>query len=218
MSEDGDGPPGDLFTSIDGVRDDDSDSEPLLTPEDRPRGILSPTDRDYLCGLKEYAQPQTDANRRQDIRERVINGLKDFVLLSLFLDPDERAKVFEELGSDETDDVLAAMIAFAYLGVDGDRPRLERCIGHGVLQGANVNRLFQSGGRATNADVSISVEYDPDVEKLSRRLENGKELTDAEIGALVRAGNIGAEDIEELAESPRDFPGVFAGRGSEPRD
>lgn len=218
MTDDPDGPAGDLFTGVDDVRDDDSDSEPLLTPEDRPRGILSPTDRDYLCGLKEYAQPQTDANRRQAIRERVVNGLKDFALLSLFLESDERAKVFEELGPDETDDTLASMIAFAYLGIEGDRPRLETCIEHGVLQGANVNKLFQSAGRATDADVSISVEYNPDVKKLYRRLEDGKELTDAEIGALVRAGKIGGEEIEELAESPRGFPGVSVGRCSESRD
>jgi len=63
-------------------------SEPLVTPEDRPRGILSPTDREYLYGQKEYAQPQTDANRRQAIRERVVNGLKDFELLSLLLEPE----------------------------------------------------------------------------------------------------------------------------------
>ena len=182
-------------------------------PEDRPRGILSPTDREYLCGLKEYAQPQTDANRRQAIRERVGNGLKDFLLLGQLLETAEREKVFEELGPEETDDVLSAMFAFAYLG--WDQLRLKACIERGILQGENVDKLFQSSGRATNVDVSISVEHNPDIEKLHQRLENGRELTDAEIGALVRAGKVDREDIEELAESPRGFPGVFAGQKSE---
>ncbi|WP_175454713.1 hypothetical protein, partial [Halobellus clavatus] len=56
-------------------------------------------------------------------------------------------------------------------------------------------------------DVSISVEYNPDIEKLYRRFEDGQELTDAEVGALVRAGKIGGEEIEELVESPRGFTG-----------
>ncbi|SDY57119.1 hypothetical protein SAMN04487946_1258, partial [Halobellus clavatus] len=99
------------------------------------------------------------------------------MLLSLFLGSDEREKIFAELGSKETDDTLAAMVAFGYLGLDRDRPRLETCIEHGVLQGANVDKLFQSSGRATNVDVSISVEYNPDIEKLYRRFEDGQELT-----------------------------------------
>jgi hypothetical protein len=37
-------------------------------------------------------------------------------------------------------------------------------------------------------------------------------LTDAEIGALVRAGKIGGDDLDELAESSEGFPGVFVGR------
>ncbi|MGQ4557307.1 hypothetical protein [Halobellus sp. GM3] len=214
MANNSDRPTDELFTGVDDVTDDDREPEPPLTPEERPRGILTPTDREYLCGLKEYAQPQTDANRRQDIRERVANGLKDFVLLSLFLEPDEREKIFEAFGPEETEDVLAAMVAFGYLGLEGDRPRLETCIEHGVLQGANVDKLFQSSGRATNVDVSISVEYNPDIEKLYRRFEDGQELTDAEVGALVRAGKINGDEIEELVGSPRGFPGVFAGRGS----
>jgi len=75
-----------LFTGVEDI-DDDRELAPILTPEDRPRGILSPTDREYLCGHKEYAQPQTDANRRQAIRERVVNGLEDFALLSVLLEP-----------------------------------------------------------------------------------------------------------------------------------
>jgi len=107
-----------LFTGVEDI-DDDRELAPILTPEDRPRGILSPTDREYLCGHKEYAQPQTDANRRQAIRERVVNGLEDFALLSVLLEPGEREKVFAELGQEETDEALASMVAFAYLGVEG---------------------------------------------------------------------------------------------------
>ena len=61
------------------------------------------------------------------------------------------------------------------------------------------------------ADVSISVEYDPDIEALSQRFKDGADLTDAEVGALVRAGRIDRDDLDELAESSGNFPGVFVG-------
>jgi hypothetical protein len=200
-----------LFTGVEGPKQDGESGGGLsITPEDRPRGILSPTDRDYLCGLKEYAQPQTDANRRQDIRERVENGLKDFALLWMLLEPDERKKVFEELGEDGTDEVIESMVTFAYLGIDQDTIRLEECIERGVLAAANADKLFRSAGRATDADVSIDIEYNPDAEKLYRRFEDGAQLSDAEVGVLVRSGKLDSDDIEVLQDSA-GFPGVYAG-------
>lgn len=190
---------------------DEGSGEPLVSPRDRPRGILSPTDREYLCGLKEYAQPQTDANRRQDIRERVVNGVEDFALLSLFLDEDQRGKVFEKLGEDEAEEAIASMVAFAYLGLKQDRPRFEQCLEHGILQAANRDKIFRSAGRATDADVSISVEYEPDPDKLYRQFEDGKKLTDAEIGVLVRSGRFDLDDLAMLDDSSQSYLGVYAG-------
>lgn len=205
----------DLFTGVEGPKDEAESGDGIsITPEERSRGILSPTDREYLCGLKEYAQPQTDANRRQDIRERVENGLQDFALLWMFLERDEREKVFEELGEDGTDEAIASMVAFAYLGIDQDTARLEECIERGVLGAANADKLFRSSGRATDADVSIDIEYNPDVEKLYRRFEEGGQLSDAEVGVLVRSGKLDTADFEELQNSEEGFPGVYAGKGA----
>jgi hypothetical protein len=213
MADDRDLEPGGLFSGIEEATgsSDDSDSEPLVTPEDRPRGILSATDREYLCGLKEYAQPQTDANRRQDIRERVFNGLKDFALLFLFLQREEREKIIEALGQDETEEAISSMAAFAYLALEQDQPRFEECLERGILMAANRDKLFRSAGRATDVDVSINVEYNPDPEKLVRQFEQGKNLTDAEIGVLVRNRKISEKDLEELQDEQRGFPGVFPG-------
>lgn len=211
MDEEPDTENDDLFTSVEGPMEEAGSGDGLsTTPEDRPRGILSPTDRDYLCGLKEYAQPQTDANRRQDIRKRVEDGLKDFALLWMFLEQDEREKVFDALGEDGTDEVIESMVSFGYLGIDQDTTRIEECIERGVLAAANADKLFRSAGRATDANVSIDIEYDPDAEKLYRRFDEGAQLSDAEVGVLVRSGKLGAEEIEELQDT-EEFPGIYAG-------
>jgi len=215
MADESDSGYGELFSGVEGPKDSEDDSGGLqFSPEDRPRGILSPTDREYLCGLKEYAQPQTDANRRQDIRERVKNGLKDFTLLWLLLERSEREKVFDELGEEETEEVIESMIAFAHLGLDRVRARMEERMQHGLLGAENVDKLFRSAGRATDVDVSIDIDYNPDIEKLYERFEKGSDLTDAEVGFLVRSGRLASGDIEKLQGSKTRFPRVYAGKNT----
>lgn len=207
----------DLFDGVERVKEDqvDRDDRPDFTPEERPRGILSQTDREYLCGLKEYAQPQTDANRRQEIRERVLNGMKDFVFLVFGLPEKQREQIFEALEEDdELEDVLGLIVSFVYLGLDKERPRFEGCLERAILQAENLDKLFESAGRATDVDVSLSVEYNPDVDRLVGRLDRGDDLTAAEIGALVKAGRLDPEDLDQLEEGTKGFPGVYIGDGN----
>lgn len=212
MQDESDADYGELFSGVEEAKGIEYDGWNLeISPEDRPRGILSPTDREYLCGRKEYAQPQTDANRRQEIRERVKNGLKDFTLLWLLLERKEREKIFDDLGEEGTDEVIEAMVSFAHLGLDRDKAHLEELIQRGVLGAENVDKLFRSAGRATDANVSINVEYDPDIEKLYEQFEEGKELTDAEVGILVRSGRLESSDIEKLQGAKARFLGVYPG-------
>jgi len=215
MADESDSGYGELFSGVEGPKGTGEEGGgPEFSPEDRPRGILSPTDREYLCGLKEYAQPQTDANRRQEIRERVKNGLKDFALLWLLLERKEREKVFDELGEEVTDEVIESMVSFAHLGLDRDKTRMEERIQHGLLGAENVNKLFRSAGRATDVNVSIDIEYNPDIEKLYERFEQGRELTDTEVGLLVRSGRLESDDIEKLRGSKTQYPGVYAGENT----
>jgi len=80
----------------------------------------------------------------------------------------------------------------------------------GVLAAANVDKLFRSAGRATEVDVSIDIQYNPDPGKLYRRFEEGTQLSDAEVGVLVRSGNLDGEDFKKLQDSMVFF-GVFGG-------
>ena len=58
-----------LFTGIEEAKDKELCSG--LKPENRPRGILSKAEREYLCGLKDYAHAQYEAKSKQDIRDRI---------------------------------------------------------------------------------------------------------------------------------------------------
>lgn len=202
---------GELFSGLEYAEDDEMGS--AIAPEDRGRGILSKADREYLCGQKEYAHAQSESNRKQDIRERVQNGLKDFTLLWLLLDPGERATIFDEMGNEEVDQCIDSMITFAYLGLDQDLQQLTERIEHGVLLGANFDTAGRWAGKATNVDVSIDVDYQPDVDALYDQLQAGKtdQLTPAEIGVLVRSGKLKPEDLTELEETTSSYPTVSIG-------
>lgn len=61
---------------------------------DSDKGFLTPTDREFLRGEKEYDSKQGRYARRQAIRERIQNSLRDFVLLFEYLDSDEIVRIF----------------------------------------------------------------------------------------------------------------------------
>lgn len=207
---------GDLFSGIEGAEELDFDkTESEFELPKRPRGILSHTDREYLLGLREYKHKQSEANRRQDIRERVVNALEDYLLLRLFLEKEEREKIFEqELDTDLLNDCLEAMITFVYLGLDQDENRLEEIIERGVLVGANLERNDRSMGDATNVEATIDIDYDPDVDALHRRMKEsgGETLTPAEIGVLVRSGKVDYDDLETLSEDDQQSRGLAIGQ------
>lgn len=61
---------------------------------DRDRGVLSKADREFLLGEKDLTD-QSTVNTRYRIRNRVRNGVYDFVLLELSLGNDDKRQIFE---------------------------------------------------------------------------------------------------------------------------
>ncbi len=189
-------------------KDSASDSDPLYFDQpqvvtDRPRGILSKTDREYLIGEKKYEHPQSDAKRRQEIRKRIKHSLFDYHILVENLSKSEREKIFEELPSISTDLSFSSVISFLYLALDGDIERLEEIISQGVLGGSFKFQIDDLKNALIDVDVEIDGIQPPDSEDLFRRLEMEREgevseLSPAEIGFLVRSGDLEPEDLEEL--------------------
>jgi hypothetical protein len=201
----------DLFTGVEEAKSNKS-LEPNVKPVDRPRGILSPTDRDYLCGLKDYSHNQTELNRQQSIRERTIEGIHDFNVLWLLLDEPEREKIIDAFETEEIDTSFSSMVSFMYLGLGRDTERMEEIIEQGVYQAVNYDLSGRWSGGANEVSVNINIDRHPDVDELYARFKKGQgdQLTPAEIGTLVQAGKLDGEDLQALEDTTSTFPNVFS--------
>jgi hypothetical protein len=67
-----------------------------------------------------------------------------------------------------------------------------------VYLGSDLN--IDDGKTVLDIDVTIDIEYSPDIYDLIHQLENGKEdqLTPAEIGILVRSGRLEPDHLKKL--------------------
>jgi len=88
-------------------------------------GFLTPTDREFLQGEKEYDGEHAKQNRyerREGIAERTRAAFEDFELLFDTLDEHERNRIFDPPVSEERDLLSAVIdsIAFLYHGLEGD--------------------------------------------------------------------------------------------------
>lgn len=212
--------PDELFSGIeDTVGSDHADSPTDL--EKRPRGILSKTDREYLWGLRDYAHSQSEANRKQDIRERIVHSFQDYPILCLLLDDKDQKRIFkEEINEESLQSSLEAMIAFVYRGLDQNINRLESIIENGVYIGTNLNKGGQWTDEAIDVNVSIDIERNPDADELYQRFKEGEtdQLTPAEIGVLVQSGKLNSDDLNTFHDADPDFPGVYVGTDTETGD
>ena len=178
----------------------------------RPRGILSHSDREYLWGLRDYKHPQSEANRKQDIRERVYNALNDFPTLLFLMHGLDANEVFEGgLLSGELQPSLEAMIAFIYRGMYENDELLAEIIENGIRLCADLHGGNDWVGKAYDVDVSIEINHNPRIDLLEQKLEEGKgnQLTPAEIGVLVREGKIDSDNLKALEQSNQDLPSRY---------
>lgn len=213
-----------LFTGVEDSDDEKSEDEasfnPILDPIDRPRGILSSTDREYLCGLKDYSHNQTELNRRQAIRERTIEAIRDLDLLWLLLAESEWEKIIDAFDPEELNHFFASIISFMYVGIDQDPGRMKEVLEYGLYGGANYDTSGRWSGKANNVTVEIDIDYEPNLDELYQRVEEGDadKLTPAEVGALVKSGKIDPDELDKFEETGPEFPGVYVGGPVNPDD
>lgn len=194
-------------------------SDGLIPDDDRPRGILSQADRQFLRGEKEYNSEQSKRDARYRIRERVKNSILDFSILYQHLDQRDRDQIFSPLSRDHEE----------VLGSDPEMSKesVSHMIEEGMFiagitdclsffyretQGRNISfeDMFREAVRDMEEqkgyivnDVSLKIDIEreqPEMEDLINRLNQGDSLTKEEISAIIRSEefDINPEHLDEL--------------------
>lgn len=166
------------------------------------RGILTEDDREFLTD-DEVREGMTSGGRSQrwgDIRDRIRNGVIDFVWLVRELPPEQRRRVFQDDRLvDENDPkrqerVFAYLIAFAYQQL-GDTSRLERATD------VAVKRAKIQKGSLVNVNTHIATSFQYGIADIRQRFaEGGLDAIELyEINILWHAGEISSREHTILA-------------------
>lgn len=168
--------------------------------EDRPRGVLTAADREYLLGERTYDREQTERNVRARIRDRIEAGVYDFETLVEGLDEHDRRLVFEDRfgseGGAAAFDALVSAVAFLYLAVGDTELAFETVLAEGI----NVAEATED--RVATVDLSVTrAERTPDA--LRRKLELGEDLTLTEIAALQESDAVSESELARYLGADR---------------
>lgn len=203
-----------------------NDVQNKLNMPDEPASLLNTAQRAYLRG-EENPDGQRERRIRMDIRNRVIQGLHDFVLLNEQLADDDREQLFAkafgdpltgqpplsidrgeislkfgaefEGGSPHAVDGLVALLCFLYRGLR------DYGFTDGHFEGL-IERALRKGasldinGKSQSAivDVDIHITRQWDPEQLYNRWISGEGLSHEEYVRLVAWEGFGADDLERL--------------------
>jgi succinate dehydrogenase flavin-adding protein (antitoxin of CptAB toxin-antitoxin module) len=155
---------------------------------DRPRGILTPSDRDFLLGRKTDYTEHSKKQKRNRIRRRVSNAILDFSILFEYLEERDRNTIFDP---DDEDRValtqgITDLLAFLHLGTMGYYTPFKDMLSEGV--GKAEQHLADSNYRMVNVEFNVDPVGQIDVDEVVEKLENEEfaQVTDEELRAFVR--------------------------------
>jgi succinate dehydrogenase flavin-adding protein (antitoxin of CptAB toxin-antitoxin module) len=169
--------------------DDEADANTdLARSPDRERGILTPSDREFLLGRKTDYTDHSRKQKRNRIRRRLRNAILDFSILFEHLEPRDRETVFDP--DDEHRDVytqgITDMLAFLHLGTMGYHTPFKHMLSRGVNKAEQ--ELTDSDYRMVTVEFNVDpvgrINVDEVVDKLAE--DEFEELTDEELRAFVR--------------------------------
>ncbi|MDL0126300.1 hypothetical protein PNQ92_12910 [Halobacterium salinarum] len=193
---------------------------PIIPDDDRDRGILTPDDRKFLKGEKEYQSEQSERDARYRIRSRIKDAILDFSILLHHLDRHDREQVFSTYDgvsglSDNGDELsgeafrdfvestmfqngISDALSFFILGIEDTNEPVDSMLETGIA-GAEEEK----GYLVDEVTVEISVKRKkPEIEALLEKFEAGEPLTEDELEAVIRSGEIelDAETLDTLFE------------------
>lgn len=172
---------------MDGENADDP-NEDLTFDSERDRGILTPSDREFLLGRKTDYTEHSKKQKRNRIRRRVRNAILDFTILFDHLDERDRKTVFdpEDAERDAYTRGITDALAFFHLGTMGYSTPFKDMLARGVSKGEQ--ELAGSDYRMVNVEFNVDPVGRIDVDSVVEKLDRGSfdEITDEELRAFVR--------------------------------
>lgn len=177
---------------------------------DEERGILSPADRAYLRGEREFGSVQSERNARARIRDRVERSVLDFELLVEHLDEEDRTLVFEKRFDEgegtEGFDALVSALAFLYLAVGDTDLEFETVLREGI------NVAEATDDRAATVEFEVTF-HGLGVDQLREKLDRGETLSLTEIAVLHRSEAVRPDELARyFSEADGVADGVDDGR------
>lgn len=168
---------------------DDSETEDLLAYDpDRERGILTPSDREFLLGRKTDYTEHSKKQKRNRIRRRIRNAILDFTIIFEHLDDRDRETVFdpEDAEREAYTRGITDMLALLHLGTMGYSTPFKDMLARGVYKAEQ--ELAGSDYRMVNVYFNVDPVGQIDVDDVIDKLERGtfEEVTDEELRAFVR--------------------------------
>lgn len=147
---------------------------------DRPRGILTPADRELLRGEVEYQHKQQYSNRRRQIRERIANGLLDFSFIQYLLQDRDRKRIFKEptgeagVEKSEFHQSIRAMFYWVYFGLKEQNYDFKRLLSEAIEQ-AEIDFARKYQGKRVDVRVRLDIDrtHGYDIKDLINSIEQG---------------------------------------------
>lgn len=167
---------------------------------DRPRGILSPADRDLLLGEAEMDHDQSRRNAEARIRQRIVDSIKDFDLLVHALKQKDRRQIFTKSVDDpEFIDGLTAMLSFAYLGMKESGIEFSHVLEPAIRRTEEAHTATILG---TIVDVEVEFTVDTQLrierDEIRTRLAAADPLTPAELFSFLVSEGDAPDDVETI--------------------
>ena len=197
--------------------------------DDRRRGGLTPSDREFLLKTEDEREEDYSRQSRSDartrIRARAKNSILDFAFLFKNLDEDEREKIFKEVTSGinqlspaeqesrrDFRNAIANTLGFLYLGTLTSKYGFEYYLDLGV--GRAEDRVADEG-QMVNAHVEFNVKRKSfptaDMESIVERVRDGgfDELTEHELREYTKlTAGMDEFDPESILEANLDRYGT----------
>jgi hypothetical protein len=166
----------------------DATDDSIAFSADRERGILTPSDREFLLGRKTDYTEHSKKQKRNRIRRRVRNAILDFTILFDYLEDRDRETVFnpESEARDDYTQGIVDMLGFLHLGTMGYYVTFKHMLGQGVNRAEQ--KLAGSDYRMVTVDFNVDPVGQVDVDEVIDKLDNGDfgQVTDDELRAFVR--------------------------------